>query len=189
LWGQQWLEHRAAAQRMAERAAAEERVHKQPMPPAQSATLPPVPAEMPGQAAVPTPGQATPAPADATGQPSQPTAAAAPQAGGPALVEIAATDICWVGVWRDGKRVMGDLLHAGDRRTVPAGGKVRVLFGNAGAVQVRAAGRDLPALGPKGQPRTLECTEAGQCAVAAPKPAAPKPVAPKPAAEEAAPET
>jgi cytoskeleton protein RodZ len=193
LWGQHWLDqtmkptagqHAAAAKpNRAGPAIPASRPQAQGQTPAQTPGQNPAAGANPGQAqntaqgttqpaAVSAPVQAPPQPA-----PPLPAASAAPPAAsrpsaeptGPALVELAAQDACWVDLWRDGKHTIGEMLRAGDHRSIASGGKLRIRLGSAGAVQVRAGGRDLGRLGPLGQTRTLECDNV-QCALATPKP-------------------
>jgi cytoskeleton protein RodZ len=182
LWGQHWLEQALKPQPRQTVAAAPKHAPA-PAPPVQqtpapaptqtpesgaNAANPSAPAQQPPmqQTAQPRQNPAAPAPPAAI----QPAAANASPAG--TLVELQATGDCWVDLWRDGKHTSGEMLRAGDRRSIAPGGKVRIRIGSAGSLQVRAAGRNLGALGPVGQTRTLECG-ASDCAVATAKPPAP----------------
>ena len=196
LWGQHWVEeatrpgawqqHTAAAKpKRPAPAVRAPQAQPQSQTPAQTPDQSPAAVANSSQTQIPTPGTTQPPVGTAPAQPATqqqappPLAAAAtppPPANranaeptGPALLELVAQDVCWVDLWRDGKHTIAEMLRAGDHRSISAGGKLRIRLGSAGAVQVRAAGRDLGRLGPLGQTRTIECDNVN-CALAAPKP-------------------
>lgn len=47
-------------------------------------------------------------------------------------------------------------MHAGEVRVVEGGGIVRLQFGSSGDVAITVDGAVIPAIGAKGEPRTLE---------------------------------
>lgn len=130
--------------------------------PAPAPTLAPTPGPTPAlsSAPVPTPESAPPpaSPAPQTthaAAPSPPPVrSSVPAAGGPQLVLRCHAD-SWVEV-RDasGRRLVYDLLHAGDVRRVTGTPPFRVLIGNAGAVQMEWDGRAVPL--PQRPPGTVE---------------------------------
>lgn len=143
-----------------------------------------------------TPGPAQPAMMPAQGAPAAPAIApqsgnpalappaqarlteAQPAAGAPLVAEVAARSAAWVQVSVDGKVVFVGNLQAGQRQTFRASERIRILTGNAGALEITRNGRPLGLLGPEGQVRTIELTPQGHT-VSAPKP--------KPPAEETPP--
>ena len=62
----------------------------------------------------------------------------------------------WVTVRADGKTVHEALMRAGDLKDFTAKGKINVVFGNAGAVQIVVNGRDLGSPGGPGEVVRLE---------------------------------
>jgi cytoskeletal protein RodZ len=82
-----------------------------------------------------------------------PVAAAAPAApNNLVVVRVTATRSAWVNV-RDakGKQIFAGTIHTGKSSTWMAKGKMRVVFGNAGAVRLEVNGKDLGAPGRIGQ--------------------------------------
>jgi len=89
----------------------------------------------------------------------------------PLVVEVAARTSAWTQVVTDGTVAFVGTLQAGQQRTFRASDKVRILTGNAGALDIRRNGTPLGPLGPEGQVRTIELTREGHT-VSAPKPKA-----------------
>jgi cytoskeleton protein RodZ len=93
-------------------------------------------------------------------------------------VRLRAIEESWVKVVVDGKYLFSGTLQANETRTVEAAGAVLVRMGNAGGVAVQHNGKELGAVGPKGQVRTVQFTSGGfQVVPPAAPPAAPKPPA------------
>lgn len=92
--------------------------------------------------------------------PQQPPPQGAP-AGGAVTLSIRATDVAWVQVRDSGKVVFSNIIPIGESRTFSGNERLRVLFGNAGGVEVIYNGKPMPPPGPKGQVRTLEFTREG----------------------------
>jgi cytoskeleton protein RodZ len=89
-------------------------------------------------------------------------------------VEIATSDEpVWVLARTDGKYAFSGTLDKNQTRTVNADGVVLLRLGNAGGVVITLNGKPIPALGPKGQVRTVQLTSGGFQIVAPPKPSAP----------------
>ena len=88
-------------------------------------------------------------------------------------VEVTAQEPVWVLIRSDGKYLFSGTLEANQTRTVEAGKDVTLRVGNAGGLTVTLNGKPLPALGPKGQVRTVQLTSGGFQIVAPPKPAPP----------------
>ena len=66
------------------------------------------------------------------------------------LLELEATDKCWLEVDGDGKRLAEIMLYPGDKKTYEAKEKLIVKYGSVGAVKILVNGKDLTAVGEKG---------------------------------------
>lgn len=90
----------------------------------------------------------------------------------PVQVTLHATEKAWVSITADGKsQFVGD-LQADEKRTVQGQQRVKLIAGNAGALEILLNGRQVDAVGPKGQVRVVEFTTAGAHVVPrTPKPA------------------
>lgn len=114
-------------------------------------------------------------------KPAPPVPASPLQAGGAkaaVTLVIKSTDQAWVQVRDSGKVVYSNVIPVGESRSFSSDGKLRVLFGNAGGVELTFNGLPMPSPGPKGQVRTVEFTAAGAEVIV--KPAAlPAPETPK----------
>ena len=89
-------------------------------------------------------------------------------------MEIATSDEpVWVLARTDGKYAFSGTLEKNQTRTVNADGVVLLRLGNAGGVVITLNGKPIPAIGPKGQVRTVQLTSGGFQIVAPPKPSAP----------------
>ncbi|HYC01664.1 MAG TPA: RodZ domain-containing protein [Azospirillaceae bacterium] len=128
------------------------------VPPVPDLGNPPAPA---GQQTAEATTAPPPPPADTSGQPpapapgtpvTTPTGRVFGQTSGPARVVIRAVEDSWVEV-RDGKGTNWALrtLRAGDTFRAPAVQGLTLNTGNAGGIVVSVDGKDLPALGNKGQ--------------------------------------
>ncbi len=84
-----------------------------------------------------------------------------PSPEGAVTLSIKATDIAWVQVRESGKVIFSNVIPIGETKSFTSGERLRVLFGNAGGVEVIYNGKPLPPPGPKGQVRTLEFTRDG----------------------------
>lgn len=90
----------------------------------------------------------------------------------PVQVTLHATEKAWVSITADGKsQFVGD-LQADETRAVQGQQRVKLIAGNAGALEILLNGRQVDAVGPKGQVRVVEFTTAGAHVVPrTPKPA------------------
>jgi cytoskeleton protein RodZ len=100
-------------------------------------------------------------------------AATVPKGSGPVKVEILAEEPVWVLARTDGKYAFSGTLEANETRVVQADETILLRLGNAGGVTITLNGKALPAIGPKGQVRTVQLTSGGFQIVAPPKPASP----------------
>jgi cytoskeleton protein RodZ len=126
-------------------------------------------------AVVPQGASSQPVPANAGTADSAPEIAGAPPAlkpSGPLKVAITADEPVWILARTDGKFAFSGTLAANETRTVEAGGLVLLRLGNAGGVAITVNGKPIPAVGPKGQVRTVQLTSGGFQIVAPPKPSA-----------------
>jgi cytoskeletal protein RodZ len=115
----------------------------------------PVPAGQPPPVAAPsteTGGTATapPKPAEASAAPP------ATQAHSAVRVDLTANEQVWVQATSDGKRVFADAMQAKQTKTFEANESVRLLLGNAGGLVISLNGKEIPAVGPRGQIRLVE---------------------------------
>ena len=67
----------------------------------------------------------------------------------------------WVQVIADGKPAFTGLLHANDIREISGNELVKVVTGNAGALEISLNGKALDPIGPAGQVRTVRLTAEG----------------------------
>lgn len=101
-------------------------------------------------------------PAPSTGLAEQQAAAApAPGAQGAVRVTLTASQVVWVDVVADGKRVLMRAMEVGESQSFGANEAIRIRTGNAGGLGVTYNGRGLEALGPVGQVRTVIFTTKG----------------------------
>jgi cytoskeleton protein RodZ len=113
---------------------------------------------------------------EANGASASPAGAAASELrpAGAVKVEITTADEpVWVLARTDGKFAFSGTLEPNQTRTVDADGTVLLRLGNAGGVAITVNGKPIPAVGPKGQVRTVQLTSGGFQIVAPPKPSAP----------------
>jgi len=127
---------------------------------------PPATASAPARPASPPPS-AAPTPL--------PTAAVVPEpapSGSPVQVVLTAKETAWVSITVDGKsQYVGD-MKTDEKRTIQANDRVKLVAGNAGALEVSLNGKPVDPIGPKGQVRVVEFTPAGAHVVPrTPKPA------------------
>lgn len=66
------------------------------------------------------------------------------------LLELEATDKCWLEVDGDGMRLAEIMLYPGDKKTYEAKEKLIVKYGSVGAVKILVNGKDMTAVGEKG---------------------------------------
>jgi|SRR5271165_1751780 len=99
------------------------------------------------------------APAARGGSSSQQTAAQPDAAAAGAIhVELAAVERTWVSVVSDGKSIFSGILDADQTKVFEGHESARLKTGNAGGVHVMFNGREIGALGPHGQVRTVVFT-------------------------------
>jgi cytoskeleton protein RodZ len=148
-------------------------------PPAQAtvtASTPDVEPQPPAESQSPTQAPAQSSPTDVKDDSANPPiaqAAVVPKGTGPVKVEILAQEPVWVLARTDGKYAFSGTLGANETRVVEADETILLRLGNAGGVTVTLNGKALPAIGPKGQVRTIQLTSGGFQIVAPPKPASP----------------
>lgn len=137
------------------------------------------------QPATPQPDQQAPPVTAATAAPNIPAQSGPPltqsttalQPAGPVSVQLITSDEpVWVLARTDGKFAFSGTIEPNQTRTVQADGNVVLRLGNAGAVTILLNGKQLAAVGPKGQVRTLQLTSGG-FQIVPPKPSTP-PAAP-----------
>jgi cytoskeletal protein RodZ len=112
----------------------------------------------PGEPATPVPAsqpQSAKSPETPQTNPSQPIGS------GRLQVILSASEASWVSISVDGKVRFSGVLQPNERREVNADEKVKVIAGNAGGVDISLNGKNIEALGPRGQVRTVELTRAG----------------------------
>jgi len=122
----------------------------------------PPPVTRPVSAEQPPPVSAEPA----TPVQTPPVAASVPPAAAPATqapirVDVLANEQVWVQATSDGKRVFADALEAQQTKTFQATESIRLLLGNAGGLVITLNGKEIPAVGPRGQIRVVELNSSG----------------------------
>jgi cytoskeleton protein RodZ len=134
------------------------------------------PAKPPQQAAPSVAAAPVPAPVKVPESPAAPAPPnalpATPSIGAGSLqVVLNASEKSWVSIHVDGKLLFSGILQPNDRREIKAEEKVKVVAGNAGGIYISLNGKNIEALGPRGQVRTVEFTRAGAQVVSrTPKP-------------------
>jgi cytoskeleton protein RodZ len=101
-------------------------------------------------------------PVDRGNAPAQPPARAPSH---PIDIVISATAPCWVTASADGKRVIYQLLKAGDRFPLQAASNVSILAGDAGALTWTINGRNAGTFGVPGVIRTVTVTPANVASI------------------------
>jgi cytoskeletal protein RodZ len=76
-------------------------------------------------------------------------------------VAITADEPVWIRAVVNGKFQFSGVLQAHESRTIDADGQVEVRLGNAGGASLSLNGKPIGAVGPKGQPRTVQFTSGG----------------------------
>jgi len=113
---------------------------------------------------------ATEAPATPPGPVAKEIAPAPPNPDATVHVEITADEPVWILARSDGKFMFTGTLEPQQKRTVEGVRDVVLRLGNAGGVTILLNGKPIGALGPKGQPRTVQFTPGGFQIVPAAKP-------------------
>lgn len=128
---------------------------------ASAVVTPPVqlpPSMMPSPTTAPT---VAPEPAAQTASPT-PTPAPQTQAvEGSIRVTVTATQVVWVDIVADGKRVLMRAMEAGESQSFGANETIRIRTGNAGGLGLTYNGKPLEPVGPVGQVRTVVFTPKG----------------------------
>jgi cytoskeleton protein RodZ len=101
-------------------------------------------------------------PVDRGNAPAQPPA---PAPSHPIDIVISATAPCWVTASADGRRVIYQLLRAGDRFPLQAASNVSILAGDAGALTWTINGRNVGTFGGAGVIRTVTVTPANVASI------------------------
>jgi cytoskeleton protein RodZ len=160
----------------------------EPQPQSQSSSPATQPSESAPVAGAPAPVQqpqtatqnagATNAPPAQTPAATDQNASTTPSAPGPVHIEITASEPVWVLARTDGKFAFTGTMDANTKRTIDATKDITLRLGNAGGVTITLNGQPIPAVGPKGQPRTIQFTSGGFHIVPAKPPSdSPDPVA------------
>ncbi|HEY1497191.1 MAG TPA: RodZ domain-containing protein [Candidatus Solibacter sp.] len=143
-------------------------VHTAPAPVAAQPVPPPTaPPAAPPAAATQTAAESTPAgaqkPAETVPVAAKPaeTKPAVPNPDATVHVQIVADEPVWVLARTDGKYSFSGTLNAGETKLVEGVKDVVLRLGNAGGVSISLNGKPVGAVGPKGQPRTLQLTSGG----------------------------
>ena len=91
----------------------------------------------------------------------------------PVRVELTATENAWVSLSADGKPQFSGVMKQNEKRMVDAAQRIKLVAGNAGAMQISWNEKPVDAIGPKGQVRVVEFTADGTHVVprASPNPA------------------
>ena len=134
-----------------------------PKPPTPTPTPTPAPNGDPNAVATRTPaaaGTPTQAPTVAPTVPPTPVPTPAPQSNTPVpagsvRLTISAKEGTWVDVYQGDRRLFSNLMQPGDTKTFESAGRLRIRLGNAGGVDLTQNGKAVPAVGPRGQARTV----------------------------------
>lgn len=90
----------------------------------------------------------------------------------PIHLEVSTTEEVWLSITADGKSQFVGVMKPDEKKTIDASERIKVVAGNAGAVQLTWNGKPIEEIGPKGQVRVVEVTPAGAHVVPrTPKPA------------------
>jgi len=121
-------------------------------------------------------GMSADLPPAAPGTPAQSVAASGSAVLGQSVrVDLKAGEDTWISAFADGRRVFSDSLRPQQTKMVEGVGKVRLLIGNAGGVEVSLNGKPIGPIGPRGQVRVVELTPEGFQVVSR-KPLTPEPL-------------
>ncbi len=93
--------------------------------------------------------------------PAAKTPAVAPPGTGPVQVVLSASEPTWISVAADGKSAYIGVLKPNEKKEISAAEKVKVVAGNAGGLEISLNGKPLDPVGPRGQVRVVELTQAG----------------------------
>lgn len=129
-------------------------------------------------AAVPAPAPA-PAPDSVAPAPTRQTVSGtvtADNATGALNIALTAEEATWVRATANGKVVFSGVIQPKETKALSAGDTVTLRIGNAGGVAISLNGKAIPAVGPKGQVRTVQLSPDGAVQVA--PPAKPQPAQP-----------
>jgi cytoskeleton protein RodZ len=130
----------------------------------------------------PSPETGTPAGAAARTAPQQAVSGmiTADNSTGALHIALTAEEETWVRATSNGKVVFSGIIQPNETKALSAGDTVTLRLGNAGGVSINLNGKAIPAVGPKGQVRTVQLSPDGAVQVAPP----PKPQPPQPAEEK-----
>jgi cytoskeleton protein RodZ len=93
--------------------------------------------------------------------PAAATTAAPPNPNASVRIGITAEDVVWVQAEVNGKTEFAVTLQPHEVRNIDADGEVILRLGNAGGASITFNGQPIPAVGPKGQIRTIQFTSGG----------------------------
>ena len=102
-----------------------------------------------------------PAPVEASPVVAAPEAAQSNPEGALVRVGFSADEKTWISVSSDGKKVFASSLQPNETKVVEASEKVRLYTGNAGGLEISLNGKPIGPIGPRGQVRIVEFTQAG----------------------------
>lgn len=118
-----------------------------------------------------TPAAAAPAASPETAPPpaqSVSSTITADDATGALHIALTAEEETWVRATANGKVVFSGVIQANETKALSAGDTVTLRIGNAGGVAIRLNGKAIPAVGAKGQVRTVQLSPDGAVQVAPP---------------------
>lgn len=107
---------------------------------------------------------------------AEPPAVAASTSAAPVQVSMTAHEPAWVQLTVDGKTIFTGTLQAGETKEISAAQQVKVLTGNAGGLSISLNGKNIDAIGPPGQVRTVKLTAEGPQFLSRVPPPAPDPL-------------
>ena len=117
----------------------------------------------------PAPPAAAPAEAEPSPPLSVPSVPAAQTEAGALTIALTAEEPTWVRATANGKVVFSGILQPNETKSLSAAETMTLRVGNAGGVAISLNGKSIPALGPKGQVRTVQLSPDGGVQVVAPE--------------------
>jgi len=139
-------------------------------------------AAQPAPTAPETTGSTPPSVPSVAGAPAPPTTPAASlsaEAGG-LTIALTAEEATWVRATANGKVVFSGILQPNESKSLSAAEPMILRIGNAGGLAISLNGKSIPAVGPRGQVRTVQLSPDGGVQVVAPVTEQPPPSATPP---------
>lgn len=146
--------------------------------PLQTAENTPAAASQPAAPVPPEPARSDPPPAATAAVPAQALAAQAPAAEVPAPAAatagtthlvLTAKGKSWVAANLDGHNIFSGILKPNETKTLDGSGPLKLVIGNAGAVEISLNGKPIGPIGPEGQIRDVQVSDTGAVQVVAHK--------------------